>query len=60
MREYDLWVPRDAVASQHEERAHWALEMMENGMSAETRPTSELSLAQWLASEPKVQPGGRR
>lgn len=57
MREYDLWVPRDAVASQHGERAHWALEMMENGMSAETRPTSDLSLSDWLVSEPKVQPG---
>ena len=57
MREYDLWVPRDLVASQHEERAQWALEMMENGMSAGVRPTSELALADWLASEPKVYPG---
>ncbi|OWK28668.1 isochorismatase family cysteine hydrolase [Sphingomonas mucosissima] len=57
MREYDLWVPRDLVASQHEERAGWALEMMENGMSAKTRPTSELSLADWLASAPKVRQG---
>ncbi|MCD2315430.1 cysteine hydrolase [Sphingomonas sp. IC-11] len=57
MREYDLWVPRDLVASQHDERASWALEMMENGMSADTRPTSELTLADWLASEPKVRPG---
>jgi nicotinamidase-related amidase len=57
MREYDLWVPRDLVASQHDERASWALEMMENGMSADTRPTSELTLAEWLASEPKVRPG---
>ncbi|SEJ14252.1 Nicotinamidase-related amidase [Sphingomonas sp. OV641] len=57
MREYDLWVPRDLVASQHEERAQWALEMMENGMSADVRPTSELALADWLASEPKVYTG---
>lgn len=57
MREYDLWVPRDLVASHHNERARWALEMMQNGMSAEIRPTSELSLAEWLAAEPKVRPG---
>ena len=57
MREYDLWVPRDLVASHHDERARWALEMMQNGMSAEIRPTSELSLADWLAAEPKVRPG---
>lgn len=59
MREYDLWVPRDLVASPHEEREHWALEMMENGMSAETRPKDELSLTDWLASKPKVAPGSR-
>lgn len=57
MREYDLWVPRDAVASQHDERAHWALEMMGNGMNAETCPTSELSLTDWLARAPRVKPG---
>lgn len=57
MREYDLWVPRNVVASQHEERAHWALEMMGNGMNADVRPTSELTLRDWLASDPKVKPG---
>lgn len=57
MREYDLWVPRDLVASHHDERARWSLEMMENGMSADIRPTSELSLADWLATEPKVRAG---
>ncbi len=57
MREYDIWVPRDAVASQHDERAHWALEMMGHGMNANTCPTSELTLAEWLASDPKVKPG---
>ena len=59
MREYDLWVPRDLVASQHKERAGWALEMMENGMSADTRATTELSLAEWLGSKPKVKAGSR-
>jgi nicotinamidase-related amidase len=56
MREYDLWVPADAVASQHQERAHWALDMMANGMNADIRPTSDLALSDWLVSAPKVTP----
>jgi nicotinamidase-related amidase len=57
MREYDLWIPADTVGAQERQRAHWALTLMENGMSADTRPTSELTLAEWLASEPRVAPG---
>ena len=48
MREYDLWVPRDTVASLSEERTGWALEIMENSMKAEIRPTTELALDAWL------------
>ena len=48
MRDYQLWVPRDAVAGEHDERTAWALEIMGNSMAAETRPTGELSLADWL------------
>jgi nicotinamidase-related amidase len=48
MREYGLWVPRDAVAGEHDERTDWALEIMRNSMAAETRATTELSIAQWL------------
>ncbi|QNE31749.1 cysteine hydrolase [Sphingomonas sp. NBWT7] len=59
MREYDLWVPGDLVASHHGERGDWALDMMANGMSAEIRPTTDLTLAEWLASEPRVAPGTR-
>ena len=48
MREYDLWVPRDAVASEHPDRRDWALEIMAKSMRAETRPTSECSLSEWV------------
>ena len=51
MREYDLWVPSNAVASSSDERAAWALEIMRQSMGAETRPTSELSLTTWLKPE---------
>lgn len=48
MREYELWVPRDAVAGESEERTDWALEIMRNSMDAETRPTDALSLEAWV------------
>lgn len=50
MREYDLWVPRDTVASTDAERTQWALEIMEQSMNADTRSTRDLSLADWLAA----------
>jgi nicotinamidase-related amidase len=50
MREYELWVPTDAVASEDEQRKHWALDIMARSMSAEIRPTTELSLEAWLSS----------
>ena len=48
MREYDLWVPSDTVASVNEERTRWALEIMQQSMRAEVRPTSELALEAWV------------
>lgn len=51
MREYQLWVPSDCVASSDAERTSWALEIMAKSMKAETKPTSELSLADWLARD---------
>jgi len=48
MREYDLWVPRDAVAGGHDERVAWALEIMSNSLGAETAPTGELALRDWI------------
>lgn len=48
MREYELWVPRDAVAGESERRTKWALEIMLNSMNAETRGTDEFSLKEWV------------
>lgn len=48
MRQYDIWVPSDAVASPDDQRTEWALEIMRNAMSAETRATSDLPLGDWL------------
>jgi nicotinamidase-related amidase len=47
MREYDLWVPQDAVVSDHEERTAWALDIMAKSMGARTTATTELSLKDW-------------
>jgi nicotinamidase-related amidase len=41
MREYELWVPGDAVAGSDEERTRWGLTLMRDTMSADVRPTSE-------------------
>lgn len=50
MREYAIWTPRDATASEADERTDWALDIMRNSMSAETRPTGALSLRDWAVS----------
>jgi len=51
MREYDLWIPRDTVASLTEERTDWALEIIKSSMGAETRATAELALGDWLKKD---------
>lgn len=56
MRDYDLWIPADAVASETEERGRWALEIMANSMTAEIRPTSALSLAEWVRASAEQRP----
>jgi nicotinamidase-related amidase len=48
MREYALWVPKDAVASDRPDHRDWALGIMTKSMGADTRTTTELSLQQWL------------
>lgn len=48
MREYELWVPADCTASSDDQRTEWALEIMRGSMKAETAPTAELTLADWL------------
>lgn len=50
MREYRLWVPSNAVASEQLERSQWALDIIKNSMDAEVRPTTELNLIRWLGS----------
>ncbi|GGE09213.1 isochorismatase [Aureimonas endophytica] len=54
MRDYGLWVPGDAVASHDEQRKDWALEIMAHSMDADTRPTDELTLADWIAQGEEV------
>ena len=41
MREYPLWIPADAVAGITRDRTEWALEVMADSMSADTRATIE-------------------
>lgn len=48
MRAYDLWVPKDAVASEVDERTSWAVEIMQNSMKAKTGSTRGLTLETWL------------
>ena len=48
MRQYDLWIPENAVAANSVERTAWALEIMRSSMGAETRSTGELSVERWV------------
>ncbi|WP_288459833.1 isochorismatase family cysteine hydrolase [uncultured Sphingomonas sp.] len=48
MRDYDLWVPGDAVASETAERRDWALDIMRHSMGADTSATDALTLDEWL------------
>jgi nicotinamidase-related amidase len=48
MRDYELWVPADAVASDREDHSQWALELMQKSMGAEIAPTGALALADWV------------
>jgi len=58
MRDYELWIPEDAVAAQTPERRRWALEIMKQSMGAETRPTNRLALATWAARKGGSKRGG--
>lgn len=48
MREYQLWVPRDCVASACPDHAQWALGMMRRSMGAATGTSSRQALHRWL------------
>jgi nicotinamidase-related amidase len=54
MRDYDLWVPADAVASDKDEHGRWALELMAKSLEADTRTTGEQTLDSWLACSDAV------
>jgi len=58
MRDYELWVPEDAVAAQTPERRRWALEIMKQSMGAEVRPTGRLKLAAWARRKAGAKGGG--
>jgi len=51
MRGYDLWIPRDTVASEDGPRKNWALEIMRQSMGADIRSTDELTLEQWIGAD---------
>lgn len=57
MRQYDLWVPADAVAAGDPQRRDWALDIMAHSMAADTRPTGELTLPDWIAGTGAARPG---
>lgn len=48
MREYELWAPADAVVATSAQRKDWALDIMAKALGAETRPTTERTLARWI------------
>lgn len=48
MRDYDLWIPADAVASEDPQRTEWALEIMRSSMNADTSPSDRRPLSDWL------------
>lgn len=50
MRDYDLWIPSDAVAAETAARGRWALEIMADTMGAKIASSKELSIAEWMTS----------
>jgi nicotinamidase-related amidase len=48
MREYPLWVPKDAVASSTDRHRDWALEIMSKSMRAELAATGEMAIEDWV------------
>lgn len=57
MRDYALWVPEDAVASQDADRGRWALESIAQSMSADIVATSDRDPAEWIAESAHDLPG---
>lgn len=58
MRDFNLLIPSDCVASKHEEDNNHALELMQRVLKADTRPSTEINLGelkQEAACEPKAE-----
>jgi nicotinamidase-related amidase len=51
MRDYDLWVPSDAVAAEGDPHGAWALEIMRKSMNAEIGSVADLGLSSWLDAD---------
>jgi nicotinamidase-related amidase len=52
MREYALWVPSDAIASDSAQRAAWAVDIMKTKFHADTRASGDVTINEWLAGIP--------
>lgn len=48
MRDYALWVPKDAVGAELKKRSRGALDIMQAHMDAEIAPSSKLKIGTWL------------
>lgn len=48
MRDYDLWVPKDAVAAELKKHSRGALDIMQAHMGAEIAPRSKFKVSSWL------------
>lgn len=60
MREYELWVPDDAVASEDDDRKAWAQETLTQALGGTCAPTTQQGLREW-AEKPcaELKPAGR-
>jgi nicotinamidase-related amidase len=54
MRDFNLVVPSDCVASNHEEENTHALGLMKTVLKADTRPSTELNLDELKQKSPKI------
>jgi nicotinamidase-related amidase len=54
MRDYRLWIPKDAVAAELKERGEWALDVMRDSMKAEVSATTHLTIADWSRKSANV------
>jgi nicotinamidase-related amidase len=52
MRDYDLWIPADAVAGEDAKRTAWALEIMRASMDARIAPIQGGGLSDWREDAP--------